>query len=785
MASKAKKTTTRKRKHSSKRQSRSFLGRLFVWGFKLTLVALPFVIIYGIYLDYQIRDRIDGKVWDLPAAVYGRMIDLEPGSAYSLKEMTALLRGTQYREVAQIGQAGDFTIKGNTIILQRRAFDFPDAKEGEVLARIAFNGSQIERIENLSTGRDFGYFRLDPKLITMLRSPQGEQRLFVARDGFPETLVNALIATEDRHFYSHYGVNPLSIGRAMLANLQAGKKVQGGSTLTQQLAKNLFLTNERTYSRKIQEVGMALIIDFRYSKERILELYLNEVYFGQSGKGGRGGEEIRGFPLASLYYFGRPIDELTLEQQAMLVGMAKGAGYYNPWRKPDVVKQRRNVVLKLMQQQGYINEAQYQQLSEKPLGLQDAADIIAPQPAFVQLVLNELTEKLGSKMDSLSGVKIFTTLDPIAQDAAEKSIVDGMPVLRKERRVDDLEAAMVVVDRFSGEVRALVGSATPNYPGFNRALNARRPIGSLAKPPVYLAAFSQPERYQLNTWVVDEPISIAVPGGKNWQPNNSDRRFRGQVMAIDALASSLNIPTVKIGLDIGLDSVMETMERLGAPMAQVEKVPAMLLGSTSLTPFEVAQMYQTIANEGHRSTLSAVRSVIAEDNSAIYQSYPSSSVKVAPQAAYLTMYAMQRTVERGTARALNGEFARYHLAAKTGTTNDLRDSWFAGIDGKEVVITWVGRDNNQAANLTGSNGSLKLYRRYLQNQTPVELTLRMTDGINFMPMDQEGFFVCHKTGRELPAWISDPDVFCMMQQRPEVNQPQPQEKENWFSQLFG
>lgn len=787
MAGKAKS----KRNKKSRKKS-SLIRRLFGLALKLCLVLAAFLVVYGIYLDSQIRERIDGKVWELPAAVYGRMINLEPGMEYSQKEMVALLEGTQYRKVDVITQAGDFVVKGNTIELLRRPFDFPDAKEGQINARLIFNNNQLDRIQNVASGRDFGFFRLDPKLITMLQSPKGEQRLFVARSGFPKELVDALLVTEDRHFYNHDGVNPLAIARAMVANIIARKTVQGGSTLTQQLVKNLFLTNERSFSRKMKEAIMALILDYRYSKDRILELYFNEVYLGQSGKGGRGGDQIRGFPLASLYYFGRPVNELSLDQQAMLVAMVKGAGLYNPWRNPDIVLERRNLVLKLLRDQKVIDEIEYQVMIARPLGVQSEGAVITPQPAFVQLVLQELHEKLGNRVADLSGVKIFTTLDPVSQNAAEKAIEEGIPALRTARKINDLETAMVVVDRLSGEVRALVGGSQPQYAGFNRALQARRPIGSLAKPPVYLAALNIPERYQLNTWLADQELTVPIQGGKPWQPRNYDRKFRGRVILMDALAQSLNIPAVNVGLDIGLDKITDMMIRLGAPKEHIKSVPAMILGSTSLTPLEMSQVYQTIGSGGHRAPVSALRSVIAEDNSILYQSYPHSQLVVPPQPVYLTLYAMQQGAKWGTGSSLAKEFGKYNIATKTGTTNDLRDSWFVGIDGKEVVISWVGRDNNQQANLTGANGALNIFRRYMQNQTPMVLNLRRPEGINVMSLDKDDFFTCESTTRTIPAWISDPQVFCMMSQKQEQpvssnNRPVKEESRGiggWFKDLF-
>lgn len=754
---------------------------------KIAIVLALLVGVYGIYLYQKISDRLDGKVWDLPAAVYGRMVNLEPGMNYSKEEMIRLLDGMQYRQVNKITLPGEYIVKDNTIEMLRRPFSFPDQREEQILAKLSFDHARLTNITNMENGRSFGFFRLDPKLITMMQSANNEQRLVLPREDFPDSLVKILLETEDRHFYEHDGVSIYSIGRAVIANLMAGKTVQGGSTLTQQLVKNLFLSNERTLIRKANEAYMAILMDSRYSKERILELYLNEVYLGQSGD-----DQIRGFPLASLYYFGRPIDELSIDQQALLVGMVKGASLYNPWRNPKLALERRNLVLKLLETSEIIDHEMYNILSARPLGVKPRSGVLTPQPAFMQLVRQELVEKLGDRVNNLSGAKIFTTLDPVSQQAAENAVEQGIADLRKTRKLPDLEGAMVVVDRINGEVRAMVGGSQPQYSGFNRALNARRSIGSLAKPSTYLTALSEPDRFRLNTWVPDEPISVKFDN-QIWEPRNYDRRFRGQVMLIDALASSLNIPTVNVGLSVGLDQVSKVLVSLGVPSDAIEKVPAMLLGALNLTPMETAQMFQTISGGGNRAALSALRSVIDGDGNELYQSYPSAERAVSPQAAYLTLYGMQQVVERGTSRSLMNKFAQYHLAGKTGTTNDLRDSWFAGIDGKEVAIAWAGRDNNGPTNLTGASGALHLYRRYLENQTPLALDNRSPDGIMEMRVNIDGSFNCAGGGdRILPVWTEDPQALCqqgVQVLKPNLNLNEQQSKSNdapaWVKEMFG
>ena len=755
---------------------------------KLMIVFAVLLAAYGFYLNQQIKERLDGKVWDLPAAVYGRMVNLEPGMDYSQAEMTRLLEGMQYRKVSKITTSGEFVVRGNTIEILRRPFNFPDQKEGQILARMVFENNSLSKIENMENGRSFGFFRLDPKLITMMQSANNEQRLVLPLADFPESLVKILLETEDRNFYEHDGVSLYSIGRAVVANLTAGRSIQGGSTLTQQLVKNLFLTNERTLKRKANEAYMAILLDYNYGKERILELYLNEVFLGQNGN-----DEIRGFPLASLYYFGRPINELSFDQQALLVGMVQGASTYNPWTKPQNAIKRRNIVLKILETRGVIDQEMYQVLSARPLGVKNKEGLVASQPAFMQMVRLELNEKLGDKVKELSGAKIFTTLDPVAQTAAENAVENGVADLRKTRKLDDIEGAMVVVDRVNGEVRAMVGGSQPQFSGFNRALNARRSIGSLAKPPVYLAALSEPDRYRLNTWLKDEPLTVKV-GNQNWSPRNYSRNFNGRMMLVDALAKSQNIPTVNLGLDVGLDQVFNTFVRLGAPAAAMEKVPAMLLGAVNLTPAEVAQVYQTIGGEGNRAKLSSLRSVIDGDGNEIYQSYPSAERAVPSQAAYLTLYGMQQVVNQGTGRVLLSKYGKYNLAGKTGTTNDLRDSWYAGIDGKEVAIVWVGRDNNGPTQLTGATGALKVYQRYLDNQAPLALINRAPEGIVDMQVTADGQLSCSNFGggRMLPIWTDNPESLCQgsENQAPEWNlngnnDEQKSDAPDWVKDMFG
>ncbi|MCU8245487.1 penicillin-binding protein 1B [Vibrio vulnificus] len=725
----SKKTTTRKRtanrtprKTTKKRSAvkapkRQWLKTLWSLSWKAGLALVAVLIFVGIYLDSVVKQRFEGQLFQLPTVVYARIQTLYAGENVSRPELQKELDILNYRKVSQPRYPGEYSSSSSKIELIRRPFEFVDGPEADRHVMLHFDASSLTRIQSLESKGDLGYLRLEPKMLGMLEKDTDEQRLFLRREQFPEIMVDALLVTEDRDFYQHDGVSPLAIARAMFVNIKAGRTVQGGSTLTQQLAKNLFLTQDRTLWRKVREAYIALILDYRYSKDRILEAYLNEVYLGQSGN-----QAIHGFGLASRYYFGQPIQELRIDQLAMLVGMVKGPSYYNPVRFPERTKERRDLVLRLMMQQNMLTASEYDQAASRPLDIQNVPRIASRQPAYFQQLSMELREKVGEAFQGETGLRVFTSLDPISQDKLEKAISKKVPELGKVAG-NELEAAAVAVDRTSGEIRAMVGGKRTGYDGFNRAINASRPIGSLVKPAVYLTALEQPEKYTLATTLQDTPLSLKGSKGSVWEPRNFDRQFRGDVPLYQALAKSLNVPTVRLGMQLGIEQVSDTLARLGVNRNEIRPVPSMFLGAFSLTPLEVAQMYQTLTNSGRKAPLTALRSVVDLEGHVLYQSLPKSSPAVNEQAAWLTTYAMKQGVAQGTGRYLQNQFAWAALAGKTGTSNDSRDSWFVGVDGREVTTIWLGRDDNQPTKLTGASGALRVYAEYLKQRTPEKLIL--------------------------------------------------------------
>ncbi len=745
----AKKRTPRKSSSAKPTRSRTWLKRLWSLGWKVGLALAAVLVFTGIYLDSMIKQRFEGQLFDLPTVVYARILTLEPGSDISIKQMRNELDVLNYRKVSQPRYAGEYSASSTRIELIRRPFEFADGPEPDRHVMLMFDDSGLTRIQSLEKRGDLGYLRIEPKMLGMLEKDMQEQRLFLRREQFPEVMIDALLTTEDRNFYQHDGVSPMAIARAMVANVKAGRTVQGGSTLTQQLAKNIFLSSDRTLWRKLREAYMALIIDYRYSKDRILEAYLNEVYLGQNGK-----EAVHGFGLASRLYFGQPLQELRIDQLALLVGMVKGPSYYNPMRFPERAKERRDLVLKLMMDQDILTAKQYEQAVTRPLDVQKHARIASRQPAYFQQLSIELKQKLGDVFKSDTGLRVFTSLDPVSQAKLEAAVENQVPILARTAG-KELEAAAIAVDRNSGEIRAMVGGKRTGYDGFNRALNASRPIGSLVKPAVYLTALAQPEKYNLATTLMDKPISLQGSEGTVWSPRNFDRQFRGEVPLYIALAKSLNVPTVQLGMQLGIENVSKTLEKLGVNRNEIRPVPSMFLGAFSLTPYQVAQMFQTVTNSGKKAPLSALRSVLDLQGNVLYQSIPKVSQAVDQQAAWLTTYAMKRGVMEGTGRYLNNQFAWAALAGKTGTSNDSRDSWFVGVDGREVTTIWLGRDDNQPTKLTGASGALRVYADYLRYRIPEKLVLPWPQGITtvgFSPSRDGGLELDCNNDFKLPVW---------------------------------
>ncbi len=699
---------------------------------KLGLVGVAFMVLFGIYLDSLIHSKFDSEQkWKLPAVVYSRPLELFPGQRLSLQQMLHELKLLNYRQSADPKGPGQYAVNGQRMIVIRRSFDFADGMEKSRPLLLTFNGQRLLNIKNADNQRELGYVRMDPVLLDRLSNEEIEDRILLRINQVPQSFANMLLLVEDRDFYTHGGVSVLSIGRAFLANLRAGHTVQGGSTLTQQLAKNYFLTRERSVWRKVQEAYMAVIIDYRYEKNQILETYMNEIYLGQNFAQG-----VYGFGLASYFYFGMPLNELEPDQMALLVTMVRGPSYYDPWRYPERAQQRRDMILRLMLENNQLTPEQFQTYAARPLGLIERGQMTYGRtPAFMNLLRRELRQRFGTGFLDQSGLKIFTSLDPVAQQAAEESVSSQLDSIEKRLNRKALQGAMVVTNRHSGEVSALVGGRDTGYAGLNRALDARRPIGSQVKPAVYMTALDQ--GYQLATPLKDEPLQLRNQGGKTWAPQNYDKTYRGTVPLYAAMANSLNVPTVRLGMAVGVPAVAETLKRMGVTQ-DIPLFPSLFLGILELSPFEVNQAFLTLATEGLYQPLTAIRTIQDSSDKVIYQRAEKAERRLDSQSAYLTLFAMTKVASSGTARSLAARFPNAVLAGKTGTTDNLRDAWFTGLDNDEVITVWVGRDDNKPAGLTGSNGALPLFSDYMARRGVNSLKLPVPQGIAMVNFNLSG-----------------------------------------------
>ncbi len=709
-----------KRKASPKRRARR---RGFPW---LRLFLVVFVLLalagsaWAVWLDQTVQSQFEGKRWSVPATVYARPLELYEGRRLNLDQLTEELRALEYSETASSGGSGTWRREGGDFILSTRAFQLWDGAEPARRLRLSISNGRVSQLRDAETGESIAIARLDPARIGNIYPGHREDRLLVRLEDVPQPLIDALLAVEDRDFYGHWGISLTGIARAAWANVRAGRVVQGGSTLTQQLVKNFYLTSDRTFVRKINEAVMALLLERRYSKDDILESYLNEVYLAQDRD-----RSIHGVGLASQFLFGEPLQSLDLQQHALMVAMIRGPSLYDPRRNPERAQTRRNQVLRVMASEGVISEAVAASASEAPLGVRArAAGPARSYPGFLALVQQDLRRDYRQEDLRTEGLRIFTTMAPGIQAATENAISRQL-----EGRDDALEAAAVMVDPESGEVLALVGGRNPRYAGFNRAVDARRPIGSLIKPAVYLTALQSPDRYGLGSLLDDSPLVIDDGRGQRWEPMNFDRRFRGSVPLVDSLAFSLNIPTIRLGMDLGLPAVQTTVERLGGPVNR-RLYPSSLLGTQELSPLQVAQMYQTIAAGGFRNPLRSVREVTEQDGTPLNR-YPLSTDRAFdPLPVHLTTTALVSAMREGTGRGayrfLPSDFL---IAGKTGTTNDHRDSWFAGFGGDLLGVVWLGRDDNTATDLTGASGALPIWADAVSVINPAPLQLRPPEGV--------------------------------------------------------
>jgi len=666
-----------------------------------------------VHLDRVVTKQFQGRHWSVPARVYAAPLELYAGAPISADDLEEELRRVHYRPGDPAGGSGLYRRVGNAFDIHARRVRFIDEQRDDQLVSIHADASSITSMRQ-ANGADLPVFRLDPPVIGSVFPIHGEDRLVVSPEEVPALLRKGVKLIEDRRFDEHHGVDTLGVLRAIWVNLRAGRVVQGGSTLTQQLVKNYFLTDAQTFDRKATEAVMALRLEAHYSKDEILVAYLNEVFLGQDGE-----RAIHGFGLGSEFYFAKPLGELDAGELALLIGLVKGPSYYDPRKHPDRALARRNLVLKEFAGAHLIEAGAAQRAAAAPLGLRPGGGSYVP--AYIDLVRRHLKRDYAEADLAAAGLSVYTSLDPRAQASAERALTRDLQRLdaKAAARGGHLQGAVIVAEPNSGDVVAVVGARETDTAGtFNRALDARRPIGSLVKPAVYLTALES-GRYTAASLIDDAPIELKLPDGSIWAPQNFEHNVNGSVTLAKALAESLNLATVKLGMDLGLPKVADTLQSLGFESAAALN-PSMLLGTVEMTPLEVVQVYTSLANGGFRARLRAVRAVLDEQGRPLKQFKVQVEPAAPPAAVYQLVRMLMLVPTRGTARDAAARLPKgLVIAGKTGTSSDTRDSWFAGFTGSYLSVVWVGYDDNRVTGLTGAAGALPVWADTMASLKPV------------------------------------------------------------------
>lgn len=697
------------------------------WPFALGAVGAVLLVLtlWVFSLDRQIRQQFEGRRWTLPAKVYAQPLELYAGQAITADELQRELQRLGYQRTERLSHAGNFERSEARINLVSRPFRFVDENRAQQTVSVRFADNRIERLWD-ARDQDVPVFRLDPLLIGSIFPTQGEDRIIVTPQETPALLPMVLKIVEDRRFESHFGVDPRGIARALWVDLRSGSFEQGASTLTQQLVRSYFLNNRQTLSRKLTEAVMAILLEVHYEKADLMNAYINEINLAQDG-----GRAIHGFGLASQFYFGKPLAELQLHEIALLVTVVRGANYYNPRRNPERALARRNLILDQLALFDVASAEEVKRAKAKPLGLVSVAGKRSVYyPAFLDFVRRTLRRDYQESDLTEAGLTIFSTLDPKVQSQAETALVEQLERLDKtsKRKDAQLEGAVVVTAPANGEVLALVGGRNVSYSGFNRALDGKRSMGSLVKPVVYLAAIES-GRYNASTIVNDVPVTLKLATGKNWTPQNYDRTTNGPVPMVRALAQSLNLATVNLGMDVGLKPVAKEFTKLGLDQ-EPQAVPAMLLGGVTTAPIEVAQMYTSLANGGFRTPLRAVRSVLDVSGEAL-KAFPLEVIQVSePSAVYQVNRMMVEVMRRGTGASAAAKLGGLVVAGKSGTSSDYRDSWFAGFSGSHVVVSWLGYDDNEPTRYSGSSGALPIWTQIMAGIDTTSWDQSLPDGLS-------------------------------------------------------
>jgi penicillin-binding protein 1B len=700
-----------------------WLLRLIFLGFGF---GLGFVLPWLVYLDQIIQARFDLSAPAIPSRVFARELGLVPGVT-TLSAVQAELKLLRYLQSPKADVPGSFNASGNRLLIHTRPFAFVDGVQVSQRVMLRFDGQALTSLKAADSGADVPSWRLDPlKIATLFANTESVERMPMPIAQMPPLLIAGLQAVEDRNFKSHHGVDPMGLLRALWTNAKNGGLSQGGSTLTQQLVKNTLLSRAQTLERKLKEMGLALLLERRFDKQTILEAYLNRVVLAQSGN-----QPIQGFPAAAEFFFGRSLEDLQTQELALLIGLLKAPSTYEPRAKPENALRRRSIVLSQFKETGLIDQAEFERAKAAPLNvIQKAVAARERYPAFVALLRAQINRAYDASALTSQGLNVLSTLDAQAQERAEAAMVENLTALDAS---GSLQGAMVLTDSQNGEILAMVGGRDPRASNFNHATDAKRPVGSLLKPFVYLLALSEPSRYALGSTISDAPLDVRVGGGPRWRPQNYDQQSHGDVLLIDALAKSYNLAAARVGLDVGVDRLAEFLMTLGVEVP-TPAPPAMILGAVDLSPLQVAQLYQALASGGRVQPLVTVKAVLDRSGKALSR-FPRASIKPPnSEAIKFINLALNETTRTGTAQALSKQ-VKLNVAGKTGTSNDKRDSWYAGYTGSHLGVVWMGRDDNQSTNLTGGSGALRVWSTLFRSLPSKPLTFTFDESTRWLPTD--------------------------------------------------
>jgi penicillin-binding protein 1B len=697
--------------------------RSFIWrhAFGIAVLTMLLVVAGLGYIGHtylQITEKFDSsRRWDLPSRIYSDATPILPGLTYPRAILEPKLNHVGYHETSgPLRNPGEYRYLGDDLEIYLQDFSYPDMDFHATPVRVEMSGGRVNRIVRLSDNIGLRATRIEPELITSIYDDVMEDRVPIPLAAVPQHLIDAILVTEDRAFFRHEGISIRGIIRAAVQNMRAGSVVAGGSTLTQQLVKNLYLSPEREWGRKIREMLMAVILDARYSKQEILEAYLNEIYLGQNGS-----VQIAGVEQAAQVYFSKRARYLTVPEAATIAAIIRSPNYYSPLRNPERARDRRNLVLGMMLEQGKLTQEQHEAAVATPLRLSRYPKSFRSAPYFVDLVMKQLGETYPQTQLRTEGLRIFTTLDTMMQREAERALDEGVERLRKNyswiRKAErEVEGVVITIQPGTGYVKALVGGRNFSRSQFNRALQARRQPGSLFKPFVYVAAMD-PSRGEdvmtASTPLLDSPIAVQT-GSSVWRPQNYDGKFHGTPTVRRALAHSYNIPAVRAAIHAGVPNVIRLASRIGVE-SRLEPYPSVSLGSFEVTPLEIAYAYSVFANEGVKAEPISIFAVVTKEGK-VLESRNVEMKRVAPASLIYVMNDMLKDVLRyGTAASLRNRGFTREFAGKTGTTNDYRDAWFIGYSPRILTLVWLGFDDNHPLRLAGSDAAVPVWASYMNS----------------------------------------------------------------------